>query len=104
MELNRRNNDRHLFSVTDMVVIKDIRKYTESNSSGMSRGKCGLVAAVNSIRIHLRVAESNNININPPDTSVSERHAAQSLLSALKTVVCTRSKLQHNTFVSTKYS
>lgn len=58
-------------------------KYKESNSSEMSRDKCGHMAAVNSIKIHRRVAESNNININPPDTSVSDLRAAQSTKEGL---------------------
>lgn len=48
----------------------------------MSREQCGHMAAVNS------VSESNNIDINPPDTAI-----ARSLTSTLNAAVCSSSKL-----------
>lgn len=63
------------------------------------------MAAVNSIKSRLRVAESNNININPPDTSVSDLGAVQSLLSTEK-LLFIAAKLRNDAFVSivTRYS
>lgn len=79
-------------------------KSEESNSSEKRRWKCGHMAAVNSIKNPSEgCRESNIININPPDTSVSHLRAAQSPLSTEKWLFIP-TKLQYDAFVSTKYS
>lgn len=98
------NQTKIIIHICFLVRAEKMCKCKESNSSEMRRWKCGHMAAVNSIRNpSAGCRESNNININPPDTSVSDLHAAQSLLSTEKWLFIP-AKLPYDAFVSAKYS